>query len=269
MGVRTLQAKAILQRSRLPDARFVINPYIGCVHGCVYCYARFMKRFTAHREPWGAFVDAKLNAADLLRQELARRREPITDVVFLSSVTDPYQPAERKCRLTRALLEVLLEYQVPVSVLTKSDLVLRDIDLLERFASCRVGLSISILDAALARRLEPRAVPPARRLRALRTLRDRGVRTYAFVSPCLPGITQLDGLVEALSGTIDEIGFEAINPHGGNWRGVEQALSEPHPELLTSCRNSAKDPGVWAKMEAEAGELAARYGIADMGFFRH
>jgi len=269
MGVGLVQAKSILQQSRLPGTRYVINPYIGCVHGCVYCYARFMKRFTGHPEPWGTFLDAKVNAADLLRQQLAHRREPITDVVFLSSVTDPYQPAEQKYRLTRALLEVLLEYQVPISILTKSDLVLRDIDLLERFEACRVGLSIAILDEALARRLEPRAASPARRLSALRALREHGVRTYAFVSPCLPGITDLDRLIDELSGTIDEVGFEAINAHGGSWRGVEQALNEAYPELLVICRNSARDEGVWEKMEARAGELAGEYRIHEMGFYRH
>jgi len=224
MGVKSIYAKSILQKSNLPDAGYVINPYVGCVHGCVYCYARFMKRFTGHSEDWGTFLDVKVNAVDLLREQLTRRREPLKETVFLSSVTDPYQPPEKKYRLTRSLLEVLLEHEVPISILTKSDLVLRDVDLLERFESCSVGLSLMTLDEDLTRHMEPRAISPAKRVAALRTLWDHGIRTYAFVSPYLPGITELDKLLEALLGSIHEIGVEAINTSGGNWRGVERVL---------------------------------------------
>lgn len=269
MGVGSIQVKGVLQRSRLPDTSYVINPYRGCVHGCVYCYARFMKRFTGHSVAWGAFLDAKVNAPEVLSAELARRRKPLTGTVFLSSVTDPYQPPERQLRLTRRLLEILLGRQVPISILTKSDLVLRDIDLLERFDSCTVGLSIGILDEKMARRMEPRAPSPARRLLALRSLRDRGIRTYAFISPCLPVVTDLDQLMEALSGKVDEVGVEAINRRGGNWRGVEGVLGRQDPGLLKECEASSRDQGYWDRLEKRASQLAKLHGIRMTGFYRH
>ena len=224
-GIRSIEVKGILQKSGLPGTRYVINPYVGCVHGCVYCYARFMKRFTAHPEPWGTFLDVKANAAQTLRRQLDSRREPLDEVVFFSSVTDPYQPAEGKYRLTRSLLEVLLEHHVPVSILTKSDLVLRDADLLRPMPGASVGLSFSTADDSLARMLEPRASAPSRRIRALKELRTRGVETWAFLSPFLPGVSDLDAEIAALEGAVDEIGVEAINPQGGNWTGVEKTLT--------------------------------------------
>lgn len=269
MGVQQIEAKSILQKSNLPDAGYVINPYVGCVHGCVYCYARFMKRFTGHLEDWGAFLDVKANAADVLRRQLARRREPLRETVFFSSVTDPYQPPEQRYTLTRSCLEVLLDYGVPVSILTKSDLVLRDIDLLERFESCSVGLSLMTLDEELARHMEPRADSPARRVAALRTLHERGIRTYAFVSPYLPGITELERILEALAGSIDEIGVEAINTRGGNWRGVAQVLEEAYPGLAETCQRHSRDKEYWDDLGRQVAQMAAHSGVKNMGFYRH
>ena len=187
MGVREVQAKSILQKSGLPGIDYVINPYTGCVHGCVYCYARFMKRFTDHPEPWGAFLDAKVNAPDLLARQLSRRRAPLRECVFLSSVTDPYQAPEKKYELTRRLLEVLALYDVPVSILTKSDLVLRDADILGRFSDAEVGMSFGVADDEWSLLLEPRASPPSRRLAALRALRERGIRDVRFRQSVYPG----------------------------------------------------------------------------------
>lgn len=268
-GVRPIRAQSILQKSGLPAAAYVINPYTGCVHGCVYCYARFMKRFTGHAEPWGTFLDAKINAAEVLRAQLARRRAPLKEMVFFSSVTDPYQPAEKQHRLTRSLLEVLLEHQVPISILTKSDLVLRDLDLLERFESCKVGLSLMTLDEELAHRMEPRAASPPRRLAALAALHEHGIRTQAFISPYLPGISDLDRLVAALAGSIDEIGVEAINTRGGNWRGVAEVLEQHYPDLAAECERLARDKPYWDALEVRLDQLAGQHGMDNFGFYRH
>ncbi|MBE0617498.1 MAG: radical SAM protein, partial [Proteobacteria bacterium] len=126
--LREIHAKSILSRSRIPGATYCVNPYVGCAHACRYCYASFMKRFTGHAEPWGEFVDARVNAREVLERQV-RRAPP--GPVLLSTVTDPYQPAEERYRLTRAFLEVLLRSGFPVDVLTKSPLVLKDLDLLE------------------------------------------------------------------------------------------------------------------------------------------
>lgn len=269
MGVREIQAKSILQKSGLPGVSYAVNPYVGCVHGCVYCYARFMKRFTGHTEPWGSFLDARVNAPEVLRRELARRA-PLAGTVFLSSVTDPYQPPEARYRLTRGVLEALLEHQAPVDILTKSDLVLRDLDLLRQFKDCTVGLSLSTFDDTLARRMEPRAAPPSRRRAALQALHDAGVRTYAFISPYLPHLSaDVEELLEALQGSVDEVGVEALNPTGANWAGVEAAVRRHYPERLEAHRQAVRDDGYWTALEQQARQAAARLGIVFTGFYRH
>jgi DNA repair photolyase len=189
--------------------------------------------------------------------------------VFLSSVTDPYQKPEERFRLTRGVLEALLERQVPVSILTKSDLVLRDVDLLSRFEDARVGLSMSTLDDDLARRLEPRASPPSSRLAALRALHEVGIYTYAFLSPFIPGVSDLDRMAEAVSGSVDEIGVEAINTRGGNWSGVEALLKAARPDLLAVCRKELEDEQYWKNLEDQSEAWARRAGLTYMGFFRH
>ena len=138
--VREIKAKSVLTKSGIPGIDYCINPYVGCFHGCRYCYATFMKRFTGHQEPWGSFVDVKVNAPAILPKQLARARR---GNVLISSVTDGYQPIESKYKLTRQCLEVLLEYQFPVDILTKSPLVLRDMDIMEKFKEIEVGLTIT------------------------------------------------------------------------------------------------------------------------------
>ena len=123
MIVREITAKSVLSKSQVYD--YVVNPYVGCSHSCRYCYAAFMKRFTGHREKWGEFVDIKINAPELLAGEIRKKRP---GRVWVSGVCDPYQAAEKKYRLTRRCLEVLLENQWPVTIQTKSSLVLRDIE---------------------------------------------------------------------------------------------------------------------------------------------
>jgi len=269
MGIRSIAVKGILQKSKLPGANFVINPYTGCVHGCVYCYARFMKRFTNHPEPWGTFLDVKAGAARILEKQLASRRKPLREEVFFCSVTDPYQPPERKYRQTREILEVLLKHEVPVSILTKSDLVVRDKDLLRQFRSATVGLSFSTVNDRIARILEPRASPPSRRIKALKELRDAGIDTWAFLSPFLPAVSDLDEMVTALDGSVESFGVEAINTAGGNWNGVEKALAKMDPDLPGKCRTLSGQDAFWKDLEHRAHRLAKEHGMRITGFYQH
>ena len=133
MKIKKIKAKSIIVKSNLPEGDFVINPYIGCQHGCKYCYARFMKRFTGHTEPWGSFVDVKINAPDLIPKDTNKYKNKS---IVISSVTDPYQPIERKYKLTRKILEKLVPFQPHLNLITKSDLVIRDIDLFKQFKNC-------------------------------------------------------------------------------------------------------------------------------------
>jgi DNA repair photolyase len=269
MGAREVQAKSILQKSGLPGIDYVINPYTGCVHGCVYCYARFMKRFTNHAEPWGSFLDAKVNAPELLARLLARRRTPLTECVFLSSVTDPYQMPEKKYELTRRLLEVLAQYDVPVSILTKSDLVLRDADILSRIKGAEVGMSFGVADDEWSLLLEPRASPPSRRLAALRTLRERGIETSAFISPFIPGVSDIRCAVDALAGAVDGFGVEAINTQAGTWAATLAVIARRDKTAAKESARLALDPKYWRALEAQTRQLAKQAGMKLTGFFHH
>jgi DNA repair photolyase len=269
MGIQSIEVKGVLQKSKIPGADFVINPYVGCVHGCVYCYARFMKRFTNHPEPWGTFLDVKADAARILEKQLASRRKPLREEVFFCSVTDPYQPPERRYRQTRSILEVLLNHDIPVSILTKSDLVLRDKDLFRRFRRVTVGLSFSTVDDRVARILEPRASPPSRRIQALAELREAGIDTWAFLSPFLPGVSDLDAEIAALEGVTRSFAVEAINTGGANWNGVEKALAKMDPDLPRKCRTLADNPAFWTGLKKQAEALARRHRMEMTGFYRH
>ncbi len=267
-AVHSIEAKSILQKSGLPGTRYVINPYTGCVHGCVYCYARFMKRFTAHPEPWGTFLDVKAGAAQILEKQLASRRKPLREEVFFCSVTDPYQPPERQYRQTREILEVLLNYEVPVSILTKSDLVLRDEDLLRKMPGVSVGLSFrrrTMRSPGGSSRARPRPLgdprPPG--------TAAGGIETWAFLSPFLPGVSDLEAEAAALAGGADEFGVEAINPQGGNWTGVEKALAEIDPALPGRCKTLSQDAAFWKDLEHRARRLAKEHGMKLTGFYRH
>ncbi len=183
METRAIEAKSILSKSGIGGISYCVNPYVGCSHGCVYCYASFMKRFTGHREPWGSFVDVKVNAPQLLERQTKRAKG---GVLILSSVTDPYQPAEAEWRLTRGCLEALAGKGFHVEILTKSPLVLRDLDLLKTFRSLTVGLTITTDSDETRKIFEPGAPSISARIKALETLRKNGIATFAFVGPVLP-----------------------------------------------------------------------------------
>lgn len=205
LRVTEVKAKSILNKSKIFD--YCLNAYTGCQVSCRYCYARlFMPRYSRHREPWGTFVDVKVNAVELLRHQLVRAKR---GTVWISSVCDPYQPLEASFKLTRQCLAELVAKQFPVYVQTKSALVLRDLDLLERFEDIEVGMTITTDDERLARLFEPGASPVEARLEALGILRAHGIRTFAFLGPLLPGDPVR--LIGKLEGKVDRILIDRMN----------------------------------------------------------
>ena len=206
MKFKEIFAKTILTKTAISSFDYCINPYVGCGHGCRYCYASFMKRFTGHLEPWGEFIDVKVNAPYLLRKQLKRAKQ---GVVALSTVTDPYQPIEKKYRLTRKCLEALLETQFSVNLLTRSSLCLRDMDLFKQFKNIEVGLSITTHDERIRKMFEPNSPSIQSRVNTLRTLRQEKIETYAFLGPMLP----LDPkpMVAMLDGLVDEVLIDRMN----------------------------------------------------------
>lgn len=206
MKVREVFAKTVLTRTAISGFDYCINPYVGCGHGCHYCYASFMKRFTGHKEPWGEFVDVKVNAPSLLKQQLKRAKPGI---VTISTVTDPYQPLEKRYEVTRRCLEALLEKEFPVNLLTRSPLCLRDMDLFKQFPSIEVGFSIATHDENIKKIFELHSPAIEDRVKALKTLHMEKVRTYAFVGPLLPIDSR--ALVQMLEGTVDEVLIDKMN----------------------------------------------------------
>jgi DNA repair photolyase len=198
-----------------------------------------MKRFTEHRQPWGKFLDIKINVKEVLEKDLEKLGAAQLNLikkeikwVFLSSVTDPYQLIERKYKLTRKCLQILLEHQIPVSILTKSDLVLRDLHLLKQFEYLEVGLSTGIADDQISSKFEPGAPSLSKRIAALDILHKKGIATYGFISPIFPYLTDLPKLLEILSDKVDYIMLESLNTKPSSWIGVERVLEKYFPELL-------------------------------------
>jgi len=209
MVVREILSKSILSKSGVYD--YVINPYVGCQHGCTYCYARFMKRFTGHTEPWGEFIDVKINAPTLLEKEITKKKQ---GRVWISGVCDPYQPLEKKYMVTNRCLVILVENGWPFTVQTKSSLVLRDIDILKRSNDVEVGFTITTADEKIRKIFEPGAPPSGKRIEALAKLRSEGIKTFAMVAPILPGA---EGLVSALKGKVEYVILDRLNYHYADW----------------------------------------------------
>lgn len=184
--IREIEVKCALVRSRIPGVGFVINPYLGCGHGCSYCYATFMRQYShfSRQSRWGEFVEAKVNVPSILAGELARKRK--TGTALLSSVCDPYQPAERRYKLTRRCLELLRNYGWGIRILTRAPLVLRDMDIISSSLDALVGLSIPTDNDRVRKALEPNSPSISSRVETLERLREAGIRTWAFIAPMLP-----------------------------------------------------------------------------------
>lgn len=215
MDVREVAAKSILNRCGIPGIDFVVNPYIGCRFACKYCYASFMGRFVGKTvADWGEYVYAKVNAPELLRQELPKKlkNKGVRKEIFFSSVTDPYQGMEAKYQLTRRCLEELLifGFRGLVGILTKSDLVLRDTDLFKKLPRVSVGLTVTSTDDGVSRFFETYAPPSSRRIAALTTLNKEGIKTYAFIGPLLPHFVAEEDALDRLMAAIAKSGTRDI-----------------------------------------------------------
>lgn len=209
MKIKEILVKNILSKSKVHD--WTINPYRGCQHGCLYCYARFMKRFSGHKENWGEFVDVKINAPKLLAEEVKKKK---AGRVWISGVCDPYQPIEGKYGLTKKCLEILQKNKWPVTVQTKSPLVLRDLELLKKFEEIEVGFTITTADEEIRKIFEPRTFQIKQRINTLDKLHREGIKTYVMIAPLLP---KVEGLVSKLEGKIDYAIIDKMNYHYADW----------------------------------------------------
>jgi radical SAM mobile pair protein B len=225
MIIKEIETKTVLTKSDLPVGDYSVNPYVGCTHACKYCYASFMKRFTNHPEPWGEFLDVKL------WPEIKEPKKYAGKELFFGSVTDPYNPQEETYQRTRTLLEQLQGSGVKLSIQTKSDLVLRDIDLIKSFPNARVGFSINTLDEGFRNDMD-KAVSIERRLFAMKQLHDAGIRTTCFISPIFPGITDVTAIIDRVKDQCNLVWLENLNLRGSYKTVILDYIREKHSELL-------------------------------------
>jgi DNA repair photolyase len=201
LAVRETRCSTLLHRlSYGSSSGYTANLYKGCSHGCVYCYAPSL---THDERKWGSYVDVKVNAPEALEKELRGLRK---DKVFLSSASDPYQPVEAKYGLTRRCLEILLRKGFPTSILTRSPLVLRDLDLLRRFEWVKVGMSITTVPT---REFEPGVPPLRRRVDTLKKLGEGGIPTWVSLAPVIPGLVMVD--LDRLFEDLSDAGVQSVS----------------------------------------------------------
>ena len=224
MVIKEIKTKSVLTKSNLPVSDYSVNPYIGCSHACKYCYAAFMKRFTGHTEQWGDFLDVKL------WDDIKDPRKYDGKELFLGSVTDPYNPQEKTYRRTRCLLEQLQGSQVKLTIQTKSDLVLRDIDLIRAYPNARVGFSVNTLDEKFKDDMD-KAVSIERRISAMKTLYKAGIRTTCFISPIFPGITEIPEIIDKVKDICNRIWLENLNLRGSYKTPIMEYIREKRPDL--------------------------------------
>ncbi len=253
--IRDVETKTIMTKSSLPVGGYSVNPYVGCTHGCKYCYASFMKRFTGHTEPWGTFLDVKHWPEIRDPQKYRGQR------VVIGSVTDGYLPQEEQFGNTRRLLEQLRGSGAEILICTKSDLVIRDIDLLKEMGKVTVSWSINTLDEAFRADMD-QAVSIERRLAAMKQVYDAGIRTVCFISPVFPGITDFEAIFQRAKDQCDLVWLENLNLRGGFKQEILDYIGEKYPHLvpLYHAIYSKKDRSYFRALEEQAARLAAENG---------
>lgn len=267
MIVKEIKAKSIIVKSNLPDSDYVVNPYTGCQHGCLYCYARFMKRFTDHHEEWGKFLDVKVNAAELVPENTKKLKGKS---ITFSSVTDPYQPIEKKYQLTRNILKKLVGSEAKICIMTKSDLFTRDIDIFKKFENCQAGISLLTLNAEESKELEPFAATPEKRINAVKGIRQAGINNFIFISPIFPEITNWKKIILETRNFVDEFWFENLNIRPAYWGNIKKYLSSHHPNLMETYKKINKaGEGYWNVMEHEIKKFCKTQNIPHKIYFRH
>lgn len=235
-------------KSKLPASDYVINPYVGCLHGCAYCYACFMGRFNGHKEPWGTYAEPKEYAT----MKLPREQKGKT--ILVGSVTDAYNPAERRHQKMPGILEALQGYGGHVEILTKSKLILRDVELLRQIPDLSVGVSLAFCSERDVKIWEPRASGVSERLDTLRTLHENGIGTYLFVAPYFPGLTDLARLMAWTEGMVDRVCVENLNLRGGYKARVLELIRRQYPDLLPlyeQVYEKGGGAGYWKGVEEE------------------
>ena len=264
MIIKNIEVNDYLTKSNLPASDYVINPYVGCTHGCKYCYASFMKRFTGHNEEWGEFIDIKHCDKKINLKKISKKN------VFLSSVTDCYNELEEKNLITRNILEQLVNSDCYLSISTKSKLILRDIDILKKIKNLTVSMSINTLDEKFRDDMD-NASSIKDRLETLKKLHENSIYTVLFMSPIFPYITEWKEIIELSKEFIDEYWFENLNLRG-NYKTyilnyIKENYSNIYPKYLEIYNN--KDNSYWESLDKEINKYCDENNIKYINYFYH
>ncbi|WP_408071655.1 radical SAM mobile pair protein B [Butyrivibrio sp. JL13D10] len=255
--VNHIETKSVMTKSNTPIGGYSVNPYVGCPHACKYCYASFMKRFTGHTEEWGTFMDVK----DW--PEIKNPKKYAGQKVIIGTVTDGYNPLEETYKNTRRLLEELKDSGADILICTKSDLVLRDLDLLKEInenSRLTVSWSINTLDEEFKDDMDA-AVSIERRLAAMKEVYAAGIRTICFISPVFAGITDIEAIIDRTKDQCDLVWLENLNLRGGFKADIMKYISDKHPDLVPLYDEiyNKKNRSYFEALEKKAEELAKKY----------
>ncbi|MDD3229822.1 MAG: radical SAM protein [Oscillospiraceae bacterium] len=261
---KEILAKDYLTRSNLPASDYVINPYVGCPHACKYCYARFMKRFTGHAEAWGDFIDIKRCDKPINLKKLKGKS------VFLSSVTDCYNQYESKYGITRDILKQLANAECQVTISTKSDLVVRDIDILKKLPHLKVAFSLNTLDEIFRSDMD-KGSTVIKRLQAIEQLHEAGIHTVLFMSPIFPYITDWQKIIETTQNIVDEYWFENLNLRGAYKKTILSYIDQWYPDLSGEYSKIYlhKDNTYWEELAKRINEYCEETRLNYVNYFCH
>ena len=261
---RTVQVKDLLTKSNLPASDYVINPYVGCPHGCKYCYACFMKRFTNHSEEWGQFIDIKQCSRAISKKRLQGK------TVFLSSVTDCYNPFEEKYECTRKILEQLTAIDCELSIATKSKLIRRDVDLLKKCKKLKVSMSVNTLDEQFRKDMD-NASTISERLKALEELHENGIYTILFMSPIFPEITDFRAIIEASKDYGEEYWFENLNLRGSYKPRILEYVKTHYPQYTQLYHEIYTEGNMayWQSLSRAIEAYCSKHSVKYINYFYH
>ena len=264
MIVRHKSVKTIMTKSKLPASDYAVNPYVGCPHKCVYCYACFMKRFTGHNEPWGEFIDIK---------EFPPIKNPSKydgQKLFFGSVTDCYNPYEVEHKKTQELLKQFIGTKAEITIATKSSLVTRDLDILKLIPCLTVAFSINTTDEGFCEDMD-NASSIKERIEAMKILHENGINTATFISPIFPAITSVEKIVQATKAYCNSYWLENLNLRGGYKQVIMDYVERKYPQylLLYDTIFSQKDKQYWIDLSQQLEMYAKKEDINMVNYFYH
>jgi DNA repair photolyase len=267
MKIKEVKCKSCMTKSKITD--YVINPYTGCQHACAYCYADFIKKFQNIQEEWGKFVHVKVNCPELLKEELQKCKP---GHIWLSSVCDCYMPLESKFKLTRKILQTIdkspYKKNFTLEILTKSSLVKRDFDLIKKLGA-ELGMSINNLDEKTAKIIEPFASPPKERIETLKAAKEKGIKVFGFISPVLPGITNLEELFKELK-FCNYVWVELLNTKTSVLDKLIPIIEKNFPDKVKEFERAINYPEPYTKEIRElAKDLGRKYKLEIKGVVVH